>query len=588
MICLEQETIREKALLQALAARDCRSALVQEVTDDGLWEWERDSNQIFYSWRWKSMVGCQGQEIQTSPVEWFVRVHPQDIEQLKAGLASCWQGEIPEFATEYSLLHQNGRYYRMRCKCVPVLDSVGRVECLIGSQTDITKYKQIESQLNYQSDRDELTDLLNRQAFLNKLTNLSELDANSNYQFGILCLDIDRFQHINHNFGHSVGDRLLVEIVARLQLCLCIQDSIARLDGDEFAILLCGFEDLDYPTKIASKIQQEFATPLKIDEYSILVSVSIGVAHNYSKSKLSAQTNLHRENTYNLIDFLQNAQVAMHQAKTEGKACSKIFEPAIHLALISKFKAQDELREALEKEQFEVYYQSIVDLKADRVVGFEALIRWQHPWEGTIVPGNFIPLAEKTGLIVPIGWWVLRSACEQMAAWHQEYSGLELPFISVNITGQQLSQPYTVDIVADIITETGLDPLCLKLEITESEIIANIDVVLATAKKLRSLGVQLSMDDFGTGYSSLSHLRCLPVNTLKIDRSFIEGLEKDRHQLELVKAILRLAEVFNLDVIAEGIEREEQSARLLDLECKYGQGYLYSQPVPAAIAVTLL
>ena len=589
MICVaKQETIREKVLLQALKDSNRRYALATDVTYDGLWEWNRDTNKIYYSSRWKSMVGCEPENIKNSPVEWFVRVHAGDIEKLRSYLYSCWQGEISQFEMEYSLLHQDGQYHAMRCKCIAIENEAGEVESLIGSQTDITEYKQAEAQLSYQKNRDKLTDLPNRQTFMNKLASLSGLKRNSSYQFCVLCLDIDRFQHINHNFGHATGDLLLIEIVARLKSCLRPQDSIARLDGDEFAILLGGFENSDYALEIAGKIQQEFSAPLKIDEYSILVSVSLGIALTHTQHNLLKKQKCSFGNTYDLIQCLQNAEVAMRQAKIEGKACSKLFEPALHLEILAKFKAQDDLREALEQEQFELHYQSIVDLQDNRVVGFETLIRWQHPYDGLIMPASFISLAEKTGLIVPIGWWVLRSACQQMAVWHQECNLSELPFLSVNITSQQLSQPYAGDIITEILADTGLDPNYLKLEITESEIIENTDAVLSTTQKLKSLGVQLSMDDFGTGYSSLSCLHCLPIDTLKIDRSFIQNIEHDRHKLELVKAILKLAEVFNLDVIAEGIEREEQSARLLDLQCKYGQGFLYSHPVPAAIAVTLL
>jgi diguanylate cyclase (GGDEF)-like protein len=400
--------------------------------------------------------------------------------------------------------------------------------------------------------------------------------------FGVLCLDLDRFKDINLNFGHEVGDELLIEIVYRLNSCLRNKDLVARIGGDEFAILLAGFEQVDYPSEVANQIQQEFSVPIKVKEHSILVTTSIGI------SPLT-DTDPHKQlSNYSLIEALQNAEVAMHQAKDQGKACSVVFKSEAYLRSIAKFKSENELRAAVELEQFELHYQPIVKLADQQLVGFEALIRWQHPQKGFISPGNFIPLAETTGLIIPIGWWVLRTACQQMTTWQQQYPDSNLAFISVNVAGKQFSQPYAGDIIAQILTETGLDPCCLKLEITESEIIENIDVVLSTAEKLKNLGVQLSMDDFGTGYSSLSYLHRLPVDTIKIDRSFVQNIEGDVHQLELVKTIIKLANVFNLDIVAEGIETESQCAELLDLQCEYGQGYLFSRPLSSVKATSLL
>ena len=401
--------------------------------------------------------------------------------------------------------------------------------------------------------------------------------------FGVLCLDIDQFKYINRNYGNAIGDLLLVEIVKKLNSCLQSQDIVARIGGDEFAILLACFERIDYPLEIANQIQQEFSVPIKVENHSILITISIGIAPIINVSDKQQHSK-----PYCLIEALQNAEISMHQAKDKGKGCNVVFESAAYFKSIAKLKSENELRTALELEQFELHYQPIVKLANRQLVGFEALIRWQHPEKGFMPPSDFIPLAESTGLIVPIGWWVLRKACEQMVIWQQQHSESNLMFISVNVARKQFSQPYAGDIIAQILQETGLDPRYLKLEITESEIIENINVVRQSAIKLKELGVQLSMDDFGTGYSSLSYLHCLPVDTLKIDRSFVENIEVDLHQLELVKAITTLAEVFNLDIVAEGIEREKQSAQLLDLGCEYGQGYLFSKPLSSVEATIWL
>lgn len=573
-----QQKSAEDKLRQDLHNSEAKYALTTEITSDGIWFWDLSSDRLEYSARWKSMVGCGEQEINHSLIEWLVRVHPTDVEKLKRHLAECWQGKVDRFEVEYSLLHRDGQYRLMRCKCIAVANLAGAVSHLIGAQTDLTQDRQIKARLNYQVDHDRLTKLPNRQLFIEKLQELSRLKQHPEYSFGILCLDLDRFKNINHNFGDEIGDRILVEIVRQLESCLRPQDILARLGGDEFAILLTSFVDEQRPAVIASQIQQQLSTPIKIAEYSILVSTSIGIA-TPDTSDLSANT------TNGLLQSLQNAELAMYQAKARGQACNQVFESRLHLQTLEKTRSEDDLRKALEQEQFVLYYQPLVQLVDQQLIGFEALIRWEHPLRGLISPGDFIPLAEATGLIIPIGWWVLRSACEQMVQW-QKNSAAKLIFVSVNITGKQFSQPYAGDIIAQILTETGLNPKCLKLEITESEIIENIALVLPTVERLKSLGVQLSMDDFGTGYSSLSYLHCLPVDTLKIDRSFIQGMESDRHQLELVKTIIKLAEVFELDLIAEGIETQTQCAELIELQCKYGQGYLFSKPVNSAIAAT--
>ena len=573
---------RERQLLKEL--QDCkqRYATTVKAISDGVWEWDLSSDRIDYSARWKSMVGSQEWEIQNNPVEWLVRVHPADIDRLKQNLAACRQGKIEQFEMEYSLLHKDGQYRFMRCKCLAVKNVRGEISHLIGSQTNITDRRQIETRLKHYTWYDRLTNLPSRQFFIERLQELSRLDRDENYLFGILYLDLDRFKNINYNFGHLTGDLLIVEIVRKLKFCLRTQDILARLGGDEFAVLLVGFDDPYYPSEVASRIQQEFSEPIKIAEDSILITIGIGIA-----DPQLAEDYFSTSSKNDLIESLKNAEIAMLQAKQKGQACSKVFESQWHLQDLEKSRSADDLRKAIEQEQFELNYQPIVRLEDRQLIGFEALIRWQHPVWGSVDPADFIALAEDTGLIVPMGWWVLRSACEQMAQWHQEFS-VESAFISVNISGKQFSQPYAGDIIAQILEETGLNPACLKLEITESEIIENIELVISTVEKLKCLGVQLSMDDFGTGYSSLSYLHCLPIDTLKIDRCFIQGMERDRHQLELVKTIIKLAQVFNLDLVAEGIESELQLQQLVDLGCKYGQGYLFSQAVTPAIAVTML
>ena len=581
---IDPQKLTPQQLRQALKDSEQRYILTTQITSDGLWEWDLNSDRIDYSSRWKSMVGCKDEEIHHSPVEWLVRVHPKDISKLKQSLSACRQGEIPWFKIEYSLLHRDGQYRLMQCRCVAARDTRGKVVRLIASQTDISDRQQTEEELNHRADYDRLTNLPNRQLFVRKLKELSTTKQDPNYMFGILYLDLDRFKNINYNFGHGIGDRLLVEIVCKLKSCIQMQDFVARLGGDEFAILLAGFDWKNYPLEVASRIQQELSLPIKIDDHSILVTASIGIASPCT----IGDCNCSLEDTPNdLIKSLQNAEIAMQQAKSEGQACNIIFKSTIYQQNIERFGLEEDLRTAIEHEQFELHYQPIVKLSDRQILGFEALIRWRHPTRGLVFPDDFIHLAEDTGLIIPIGWWVLRFACLQAVQWQQNPNAASR-FISVNITAKQLSQPYAGDIIIQIVRETGLNPCCLKLEITESEIIKNINLVLSTIKKLTSLGVQLSLDDFGTGYSSLNYLHYLPVNTLKIDRCFVHNVEDNYHPLELVRTIIKLAEIFSIDVIAEGIETEQQCARLRNIGCKYGQGYLFSKPISSQVAASLL
>ena len=572
---------RQLNLSQALQSSQKRYATATEVITDGLWEWNLGNDRICYSSRWKKIIGCSDRQITNDPAEWLDRVHQQDRERLEQNLAACREGKTSQFEIEYSILHQNGQYRSVYCKCAAVTDGWGKVSHLIGSQVESARLQEVK-RWNDPILYDRLTNLPNRQLFIQKLEELSCLEPDNRGLLGILCLDLDRFKNVNRNFGHLIGDLLLIEIVRKFKSCLQTHDSIARIGSNEFAILLTGFSDPNYPARLAACIQQEFSEPIKVKEHFVLVSLSIGIALPGCSTEPDNRSVLSKP-----LEYLENAEIAMYQAKAKGQAYNVIFESSLYLQNLKKSKLEDELIKAIEQEQFELYYQPIVRLEDRQLVGFEALIRWRHPLKGLIAPAEFIPIAEDTGLIVPIGWWVLRSACAQMALWHREYHADSL-FISVNVTGQQFSQPYAANITTQIIEETALNPRFLKLEITESEVIENIDLVLPTVDKLKSLGIQLSLDDFGTGYSSLKYLHCLPIDTLKIDRCFIQGIESDRHQLELVRTIIKLAEVFELDIIAEGIETEQHRSHLLELQCKYGQGYLFHKPVSQTIATELL
>ena len=422
---------------------------------------------------------------------------------------------------------------------------------------------------------DALTNLPNRALFTDHLKlAIERTKRQPGHNFAVLFMDLDRFKNINDSLGHIYGDQLLVAISKRLQGCLRQVDVIARLGGDEFAILLDGFTDPNDVLRVAEQIQQAISQPLTIDRNEAFTSASIGIA--------LSTTGYDRPE-----DVLRDADTAMYRAKDGGKARHEVFDEVMYARAVSLLNLENDLRHAIERQEFQVYYQPIVTIKTGKVCGFEALVRWQHPTRGLISPMEFIPLAEETGLIVPLGQWVLEEACRQMREWQGQSFANRTLAVSVNLSGRQLSRGDLCRQVRSILERTGLDPRSLKLEITESVVMENAELAITMLKQLHELGIQLSIDDFGTGYSSLSYLHRFPVNNLKIDRSFIGRMGLGDENLEIVRTIIMLARNLGMEVIAEGIETEEQLAQLRALSCGFGQGYLFSAPLDAESAAGL-
>jgi diguanylate cyclase (GGDEF)-like protein len=423
---------------------------------------------------------------------------------------------------------------------------------------------------------DRLTDLPNRALLINHLQlSIDRVRLHPDHLFALLFLDLDRFKNINDSLGHVAGDQLLTSIARRLEECLRPMDTVARLGGDEFAILLDGLEDYRDAIRIAERAQKELSRPLTINGHEVYTTASIGIT-------LSTIGYEHPEN------ILRDADTAMYHAKEKGKARYEIFDAVMHARAVARLQLENDLRRAVERAEMLVHYQPIMALDTNRLAGFEALVRWQHSQRGFISPADFISIAEETGLIVELGRMVLQESCRQMRAWqlaHPTQRGLT---ISVNLSGKQFTQPHLIEQIREILEETGLDPRCLKLEITESVVMENAEIAKSMLMQLRSLGVKLSIDDFGTGYSSLSYLHRFPVNTLKIDRSFIGNLSMGDENMEIVRTIMTLANNLGMDVVAEGVETEKQLAQLKEMKCEYGQGYLFSRPLTAEAASALL
>ncbi|MCA1613022.1 MAG: PAS domain S-box protein, partial [Acidobacteria bacterium] len=402
-----------------------------------------------------------------------------------------------------------------------------------------------------------------------------KLNRPGGHLFAVLFLDLDRFKVINDSLGHTVGDQLLVALARRLQGTLRAGDAVARLGGDEFALLLNNLSGPESALRVAERVHQQLAQPFTLSGHEVFASGSIGIA-------LSTTGYANEE------DVLRDADTVMYRAKSQGKPY-EVFDMVMHARAVAQMTLENDLRRALERDEFCVHYQPIVSLQTGRISGFEALVRWNHPARGLVQPNDFIPLAEETGIIVPLGLWVLEAACRQMREWHALsplHAGLKL---SVNLSGRQFSQPDLFDRITRALVETNFDPRCLQVEITESVIMDNAKLIVSTMGALRDLGVEIAIDDFGTGYSSLSYLQRFPIHTLKIDRSFIsqEGTD-DADNDEIVRTIILLARNMGKDVVAEGVETEGQLARLRELHCTYAQGYLFSRPQTAEDTETML
>ena len=423
---------------------------------------------------------------------------------------------------------------------------------------------------------DTLTDLPNRALLINLLQlSIDRTKLHTDHLFALLFLDLDRFKNVNDSLGHVSGDQLLTSVARRLEQCLRPADTVARLGGDEFAILLDGLEDYNDAIRIAERAQKELMRPLNLGGHEVYTTASIGIT----------LSTIGYENPENI---LRDADTAMYHAKEKGKARYEIFDAVMHARAVARLQLENDLRRAVERQELSVHFQPIMSLETNRIAGFEALARWQHPQRGFISPLDFISIAEETGLIIELGRLVLRESCRQMRAWQLENPNQKALTISVNLSGKQFTQHNLIEQIRQILQETGLDPHSLKLEITESVVMENAETAKSMLMQLRALGVKLSIDDFGTGYSSLSYLHRFPVNTLKIDRSFISSMSAGDENLEIVRTIMTLANNLGMDVVAEGVETEKQLAQLKEMRCEYGQGYLFSKPLTVEAASEFL
>ena len=495
--------------------------------------------------------------------------HLDDVNEFMILLKEVVDGKVLTHQVETRYLHKLGHEVWVLVGVSLIRDSESKCLHLIFQIQDITHRKRAEQQLVHEALHDALTGLPNRAWFMEELQiSLDLVRAHKDRLFAVLFLDLDRFKLINDSIGHMVGDQLLIGIAKRLTQCIRPGDKVARLGGDEFTILLDDIRSASEAVEIADRIQKTLSKPFNVGGYETFTTVSIGIALSSSEYQLPE-------------DFLRDADTAMYQAKSLGKARHVIFDKGMHARAVNLLQLETDLRRAIDRDEFYIEYQPIVELNSAKLTGFEALLRWQHPDRGSVLPERFMAVAEETGFIVRIGQWVLLEACLQMQRWNEKHSPANPLSMSVNLSARQFGHSNLLEQITQILDVTRLDPRLLKLEITESVVMESVESAAGTLEKLRALGVELSIDDFGTGYSSLSYLHRLPIDTLKIDRSFVSRMAENNENKEIVRTIIMLAKTLGMGVIAEGVETREQAELLRELECECVQGFLISRPIAA-------
>lgn len=560
----------------ALAKSNVRYALAAAGANDGLWEWDLEAGTVQFSARWRTLLGLESTAIKHTPEDWLSRIHPADVDGFCDRFDAHLDGETSQFEHEYRMKHANGAYRWVQARGVVARREDGEPFLMAGSQSDITDRKLAEESLNHGALHDALTGLPNRELVLDRVNQaLARQVLSEDHAFALAILDLDRFMIVNESLGHAAGDELLVSFARRLEKKVAPGNTLARLGGDEFVVLLEDIDSVDQVQDVIGDLQAEISLPFDMDGQQIFVSASIGIAIGATRYKRAEEV-------------LRDADLAMYRAKKEGKAGFEIFDESRHRGPVDLLQIETNLRHALDNGDIIAHYQPIVDLETGVVTGFEALVRLSHPTRGVIPPGEFIGIAEETGLIVPLGEQVLDMACAAASSWQQRFGLKNKLSMSVNFSARHLAQENIVTRLESVLERSSLPPEDLKIEITESLIMTNPELAAQTLARIKELGVTLSLDDFGTGYSSLSYLRRFPIDTLKMDRSFVGRMDTDERDMELVRMIIMLAHTLGMEVIGEGIETEGQVALLRDLNCEFGQGYYFSRPLIEDDAVAML
>ncbi|MFL5290116.1 MAG: EAL domain-containing protein [Myxococcales bacterium] len=561
---------------RALRDSEERYALAARGANDGLWDWDLVANRVYLSPRWKAMLGLGEGDIGGNPDGWLGRVHPDDHARLTADIAAHVEGRSAHLESEIRIRHADGTWRTMLVRGAAVRDGSGKATRMAGSQTDITDRKRAEEKLLHDALHDGLTGLPNRALFMDRVGQAMAFQARrSDYRFAVLMLDVDRFKTVNESLGHAMGDRLLASVAKRVWRCVRPGDTVARLSGDEFAVLLEDYAVAEEPRRVADRIIAEMAAPHDLGGTEVFTSASVGVA--VGRPELGKPE-----------DLLRDADVALYRAKDLGRSRYVVYHPSMRTRAREQLQFETDLRRALGRNELRVVFQPIVSLTTGLPTGCEALVEWQHPGRGRIPPSDFIPMAEETGLILPIGNWVLRESCKQVKAWAGRCEGGPTPTVSVNLSARQLLHAELVDQVRAAISDAGIVPGQLRLEVTESVIMENAGPASLLLTQLKALGVHLLIDDFGTGYSSLSYLHNFRFDTLKIDRSFVSRIDTAQKNVEIVRTILSLSRALGMTAVAEGVETEGQVAQLQILKCDSAQGFYFSRGLEGQLFAAML
>ncbi|MBP2298770.1 sensor domain-containing protein [Azospirillum picis] len=565
-----------KTAEQRLRQSEERYALAAAGAADGLWDWHLDSGEVYYSPRWKAMLGFEEAELADTVDEWLQRVLPGDLDGLRTAINLHLSGERPHLQHEFRIRRKPGDEMWMLVRGLAVRNEAGSAVRIAGSMTDITARKKAEQQLLFDAVHDTMTGLPNRTLLLDRIGQALDRNRRAGAQpFAALIIDLDRFKSINDAFGTSIGDRVLRLVAKRLDASRRVGDTLARLSADEFGVLLDGLDDAGEALETAERMARAICRPIALEEHDLVLTASIGVA--------LSQTGYERAE-----DMLRDASLAMYRAKSGGRARLDVFDANLRRQAMNAMRMEADLRAALEQGQFCLHYQPIVHLESGIIAGFEALMRWNHPDRGLVPPGEFIPLAEETGLIAPMGRWALVEAIRQLAAWQRRFPRPAPLFMSVNVSFRQFRDDDMVGLVRDLLDELPVPPSSLKLELTESVLMEKPDECRLLMQSIRDMDVRLSIDDFGTGYSSLAYLHRFPVDTLKIDRSFIRALSTGDGSAAIVQVIAGLATILRLDAVAEGVETADEAVYLRGIQCKYAQGFHFARPAPPEAVERLL
>jgi diguanylate cyclase (GGDEF)-like protein/PAS domain S-box-containing protein len=567
--------IRHHAVLNELRESQDRYSLAVRGANDGIWDWDLVADTVYYAPRWKEILGHSDEEIGDAPGGWFDRVHPADLGRLSAAIDAHIEGETPHFESEHRIMHADGSHRWVFSRGVAVRDSDGRATRIAGSMSEITDRKVAEQRLRHDALHDSLTGLPNRTMFLDHLElSLSRAKRDPDYLCAVLFLDLNRFKRVNDVFSHAIGDQLLMALAQRLEGTMREGDTVARIGGDEFTILLHDIESIGAALEIAKRIQRTVGKPFSTEGRDLIVTASIGIVMSQPDSEAT--------------ELVRNADIAMYEAKVASDDDTAVFSQSMRRRVVGQLKLEGELRDAIERERLRVFYQPIVDIDQGTVVGLEALARWPSDAERETSPIEFIPVAEETGLIGPLGRLVLREACSQLAAWRREGLVDYDVTVSVNLSARQLGEAGLVDDISATLRDVGLPARALRLEITEGTIMKDSERMPVVLHRFEQIGIGTHIDDFGTGYSSLTFLRHFGGNTLKIDRSFIAAICDDDGSAEIVRTIIDLAHNLKLAVIAEGVETEAQLHMLHQLGARYAQGFLFAVPLDARGTESLL